>query len=196
MLFHFRTVHFLGFTAQCQSDSGLSLITTPRCHYQEVLCHSFACRISAFTKPTSTLAFRFITRPSAVLYVALPLLNGTCHFFAPPLQCKLFLALPSLRNSDPFRHPAQLYLAKARLFISKAKLVKSQPLQVATLRHHCLAKHFRTSTIQNTSTTLLVIAFSVQNMSLAILLFSETVRHRAKPLLRYPMLFLLSANQA
>lgn len=139
MLFHFRTVHFPGFTAQFQNVSGLSLITTPRCHYQEVLCHSSACRISAFTKPISTLAFRFITRPSH---------RSSGPFFASPLQCKLFLALPSLRKSDPFRHTTQLYLAQTYLLISKTKLVKSQPeqfktkpLQVATLRH-------RNSTVQ------------------------------------------------
>lgn len=74
--------------------------------------------------------FTVLSFAVAVLYVALP------------LQYKLFLALPSLRNSDPFRHTAQLHLANAHQFISKAKLVKSQPeqfktkpLQVATLRH-------------------------------------------------------------
>lgn len=147
MLFHFRTVHFPGFTAQCQNVSGLSLITTPRCHYQEVLCHSSACRISAFTKPISALAFRFITRP--LRCPGFPCSAVASPFLALPLQCETFLALPSLCKSDPFRHTAQLYLANAHQFISKAKLVKSQPEQFKTN-----PLHFVTS---------LVIAFAGRN---------------------------------
>ena len=84
MLYNARTEQYLRLTTQClnctnplnhlslprpfkamlfPNDSGLSLITTPRCHYREVLCHSSACRIRSFTKPISALAFRFITRP-------------------------------------------------------------------------------------------------------------------------------------
>ena len=102
---------------------------------------ALTCRLRAFPKPLIAIAFRFITRPLRCPGVLCPAVTGL--FSALPLQCKLFLALPSLRNSDPFRHTAQLYLANAHQFISKTKLVKSQPeqfktkpLQVATLRHH------------------------------------------------------------
>ena len=103
-------------------------------------------RISSFTKPISALAFRFITRPLRCPGVLCPSVTGL--FSALPLRCKTFLALPSLRKSDPFRHATQLYLAEARLFISKAKLVKSQPEQFKTKPLQVASLRRRNSTVQ------------------------------------------------
>ena len=58
------------------------------------------------------------------------LLFHYCSLLDPALLC--------LRKSDPFRHTAQLYSANAHQFISKAKLVKSQPVQ--NISAHCLCR--------------------------------------------------------
>ena len=155
-------------SGQFQSVTGLSLITTPRCHYREVLCHSSACRISAFTKPISALAFRFITRPSAVLYVALP------------LQCKLFLAFPSLRNSDPFRHTAQLYSANAHQFISKANHVKSQPVQIISA--HCLCRSQLCDTLTCLSISIAYPVLAIPQRFFAVQILCTTSHHWSLPL--------------
>ena len=116
-------------------------------------------RIITFTKPISTLAFRFITRP---------LLFVTCHFFTPPilgaslpLQCLAVrrLAFASLHFVIPYFSFATLIqaptvcrttlLSQGTSIISKAfqitastKHFGSLPFQDASIRHHYRSKHF------------------------------------------------------
>ena len=86
-------------------------------------------RIITFTKPISTLAFRFITRP---------LLFVTCHFFTQPI----------LGVSLPLRCSAVRRLAFASLhfvipYFSFATLIQAPTVCRTALLSHYIAVHFQ-----------------------------------------------------
>ena len=126
MLYNARTEQFLNsselfyaLTVQIHGSTRLSHVSSKLCFSQALLVNSqtiqdlalsplhdaisprilaLTCRLRTFPKPLITLAFRFITRP--LRYPGLPCSAATSPFLALPLQYKLFLALPSLRQSQ------------------------------------------------------------------------------------------------
>ena len=142
-------------TVNAQTIQGLAL---------SPLHDAISPRILALTKPISTLAFRFITRPMRFYTLHCLCLTGLVisllrlysaklsllfHYFAS--QC---FTLPSQLRSRPPPCAAQLYLANAHQFISKAKLVKSQPIQNASAHCLCRSQLYDTTALLNISVPL------------------------------------------
>ena len=125
-------------------------------------------RIITFTKPISTLAFRFITRPllfvtcpfftQPILGVSLPLqclavhrnAFASLHFVIPyfsfatliqaPTVCRTTLL--SLNTSFPSQNETCQITAKAFQITASTKHFGSLPFQDASIRHHYRSKHF------------------------------------------------------